>query len=80
MKKVFIVLLAAAAFTAAYAADKVYFPEIRKKAAKIEKLSPEDFKLGRELMAEIRKLAAEKKPAVSAPIISFESLSSGFRF
>ena len=79
MKKVFIVLLAAAASAAAYAAEKVYFPEIRAKAAKVVKLSPEDFKLGEELMVEIRKLAAEKKPAVPAPIISFESLSSAGR-
>ncbi len=61
------------------AAEKVYFSEIREKAAKLKPLSPEDFKLGRELMAEIRKLAAEKKPAVPAPIISFESLSSAGR-
>ena len=65
--------------SAAQAAEKVYFPEIREKAAKVGKLSPEDFRLGRELMKEVRKLAAGKKPAVPAPIISFESLSSAGR-
>ena len=80
MKKVVSLLLFAAALSVAVsAAEKVYFKEIREKAAKIKPLSPEDFKLGRELMTEIRKLAAEKKPAVSAPIISFESLSSAGR-
>ena len=43
------------------------------------KLSREDYKLGEELMVEIRKLAAKKKPAVPAPIISFEALSSAGR-
>ena len=60
-------------------AAEVHFAEIREKAAKVVKLSPEDYKLGEELMVEIRKLAAKKKPAVPAPIISFESLSSAGR-
>ena len=56
--------------SAAQAAEKVYFPEIREKAAKVGKLSPEDFRLGRELMKEVRKLAAGKKPAVPAGFFS----------
>ena len=79
MKKFALILSVSLVLASAYASGKVYFPEIREKAAKIEKLSPEDFKLGRELMKEVRKLAAEKKPAVTAPIISFESLSSAGR-
>ncbi len=60
-------------------AGKIYFSDIREKAAKVVKLSREDYKLGEELMVEIRKLAAKKKPAVPAPIISFEALSSAGR-
>ena len=79
MRKFFGFLFAAMLISGAAAADKVYFPEIRKKATNVKPLSPEDFQLGKELMVEIRKLAEKKLPAVPAPIISFESLSSAGR-
>ena len=57
MRKFFGFLFVAVLISGAAAADKVYFPEIRKKAANVKPLSPEDFQLGKELMVEIRKLA-----------------------
>ena len=56
-------------------AGKVYFPAFREKAAKIVKFSPEDFKLGEELMVEICKLAATRKPALAEPLLIMESVS-----
>ncbi|MBQ9787540.1 MAG: hypothetical protein IJW33_05160 [Lentisphaeria bacterium] len=56
-------------------AQTVYFKEIRERSAKINKLSPEDFKLGKELMTEIRKLAATRKPALKEPLLLMESVS-----
>lgn len=83
MKRFFtfsLLFLLAVGFSASLSgAEKVYFKEIRARAAKVKKLSREDFALGNELMKEIRKLAALKKPAVPAPIISFETLSSAGR-
>ncbi|MBO7329672.1 MAG: hypothetical protein J6W00_12980 [Lentisphaeria bacterium] len=53
----------------------VYFKEIREKAAKIKSFSGEDFALGKELIVEIRKLAAERKPALPEPLLLMESVS-----
>ena len=60
-------------------AEEILFPSFREKVKSIVPCSKEDYALGAELMVEIRKLAAEKKPAVPAPIISFETLSSAGR-
>ena len=56
-----------------------YFKGIRAEAAKVEKLSPADYDLGDKLMVEIRELAKKKVPALPAPIVSFEALSSAGR-
>ena len=78
-KRIILAALFCLGLLSAAAADKVYFKEIREKASKVKKLSREDFALGDELMKEVRKLAALKRPAVPAPIISFETLSSAGR-
>lgn len=56
-------------------AEKVYFPEIRKKAAKVRAFSREDFALGKELMSEVRRMAAARKPALAEPLLLAESVS-----
>ncbi|MBQ6471470.1 MAG: hypothetical protein IJJ33_05775 [Victivallales bacterium] len=56
-----------------------HFQDLRAAVAKVEPESSEDYRLGETLMAEIRALAAKKRAAVPAPIISFESLSSAGR-
>ena len=64
------------------AADKpwlAHFQKIRSAVAKVERESAEDYRLGAQLMGEIRELAAKRRPAVPVPIISFEALSSAGR-
>ena len=59
-------VLAAAAAAGAFlcsAGERVYFETFREKAKHVVPGSPEDFRLGRELMKEIRKLADKKKLA-----------------
>ncbi len=74
----FVFLFSFLLIQSAWAAEPL-FNEIRTKTAKTVKLSLEDYRLGKELMVEIRKLAAKKRPAVPTPIISFETLSAAGR-
>ena len=68
MKKTFTILctlllafLLSTVFVTAANAETVLFKDIREEAKKVVPNSPEDFALGRKLMVEIRKLAAEKQ-------------------
>ncbi|MBQ9787916.1 MAG: hypothetical protein IJW33_07100 [Lentisphaeria bacterium] len=79
MRKKLSAILIIFVFAVTYASDHVYFPEIRAKAAKVTKLSQEDFALGKELMIEIRKLAATRRKALPDTILVAESLSAAGR-
>ena len=57
-------------------AQEVLFPTFREKVKNIVPLSPEDFKLGEELMVEIRKLATNRRKTLPHTILVAESLSS----
>ncbi|MBR2719718.1 MAG: hypothetical protein IKB74_00140 [Lentisphaeria bacterium] len=52
---------------------------VRKKAEKVRRLSPEDFELGKELLVELRKLAAKRRPVNERPLLMMESLSAAGR-
>ena len=79
MKKVLIFLAAAVGLTTVFAQDPICFPEIRKQAAKIKRLSPEDFELGQKLLVEMRQLAASRRPYGKRPLLMMESLSAAGR-
>ncbi|MBQ6471435.1 MAG: hypothetical protein IJJ33_05590, partial [Victivallales bacterium] len=71
-------VLLALLFSAACQADaeRVYFPELRERVAKVKPLSPEDFALSPALLQELRLLAATKKPAlaIGRPFVMTESV------
>lgn len=73
MKYIVVFLCLCASF--ALSGKEVYFKEIREKAAKVQKMSSEDFALGEQLMKEIRELARKRKPALSEPLLLAESVS-----
>ena len=75
MKRLLNATLALLAFPAMLHAQpkpgRVYFQEIREKAAKVERNSAEDLALGRQLIEEMRALGAtRKKPAACSKVLS----------
>ena len=70
-------LLPAALLCAALvsAAEKPYFPELRKKIAKVAKLSDKDYALGDELLVELRKLAGKRMRALPRTTLIMETVN-----
>ena len=58
----------------AAAEDAVYFSAIREEAKRVTHRSPEDYRLGRKLMEEMRILAAGRKPCFPRPQLYFEDV------